>query len=74
MTELKCDFSYDLLWKMLIDRRMKKKDLRQKARLSPNVIAKMGRRESVSLETLAKICMALGCDLSDVVRIVPKEV
>ena len=62
-------FSYDKLWKMLMDRRMRKKDLQLSAHISPAVIAKMGRREGVNLETLAKICFALKCDLTDVVEI-----
>ncbi len=67
-----CEYCYDKLWKLLIDRRMKKKDLRQLTHISPAVIAKMGRREAVNLETLAKICIALKCKLSDLVDIVPR--
>lgn len=47
-------FSYDKLWHKLIDLKLKKKDLQKQANLSPSVIAKMGRGESVNLETLAK--------------------
>ena len=67
-----CEYSYDKLWKLLIDRRMKKKDLRQMTHISAAVIAKMGRREAVNIETLAKICIMLECKLSDLVDIVPK--
>ena len=63
--------SYDRLWKMLIDRRMKKKNLQAAAHISSAVIAKMGRREPVSLETLVKICRTLHCELEDIVRIIP---
>lgn len=70
--DVPCDYCYDKLWKLLIDRRMKKKDLRQLTHISPAVIAKMGRREAVNLETLAKICIALKCKLSDLVDIVPR--
>lgn len=56
---------------MLIDRKMKKKDLRAATHLSPAVIAKMGRDEPVSLETLALICRVLGCRLDDIVEISP---
>ncbi|MGN0179357.1 MAG: helix-turn-helix domain-containing protein, partial [Monoglobaceae bacterium] len=52
-------FSYDKLWHKLIDLKLKKKDLQKQANLSPSVIAKMGRGESVNLETLAKICLVL---------------
>ena len=47
---------YDKLWKMLIDKRMNKTDLKDKAGISFNVLAKMGKGESVSLESLHKIC------------------
>ena len=63
--------SYDRLWKMLINRRMKKKNLQAVAHISSAVIAKMGRREPVSLETLVKICRTLHCELEDIVRIIP---
>ena len=62
-------YNYNPLWKLLIDRRMKKKDLQALTSLSANVITKMGRGESVTLETLAKICYALHCQLSDVVEL-----
>lgn len=63
-------FSYDKLWKLLIDRKMKKKDLQSEAHLSSAVISKMGRGEGVNLATLAKICMTLHCGLSDIVELV----
>ena len=66
--------SYDKLWKLLIDKHMMKKDLQRLSSLSSNVITKMGKGESVTLETLAKICIALQCGLSDIVEIHLKEV
>lgn len=66
--------SYDKLWKLLIDKHMMKKDLQKMSSLSSNVITKMGKGESVTLETLAKICIALQCKLSDIVEIHLKEV
>ena len=66
--------SYDKLWKLLIDKHMMKKDLQKASSLSSNVITKMGKGESVTLETLAKICIALQCGLSDIVEIHLKEV
>lgn len=66
--------SYDKLWKLLIDKHMMKKDLQKMSSLSTNVITKMGKGESVTLETLAKICIALQCKLSDIVEIHLKEV
>ena len=63
--------SYNKLWKLLIDRGLIKKDLREMAGLSTNVIAKMGKRGDVSTEVLRKICMALDCKLEDIVEFVP---
>lgn len=65
-------FSYKL-WHKLIDLKLRKKDLQTKASLSPSVIDKMGRGESVNLETLAKIWLVLHCGLSDIVDIILKE-
>lgn len=67
-------FSYDKLWHRMIDLKLKKKDLQQKAKISSNVIAKMGRGESVTLDTIAKICAVLHCSIGDVVDFVPKSV
>ncbi len=61
--------NYNRLWKLLIDKRMMKKDLQKITSLSSNVITKMGKGESVTLETLAKICIALQCGISDIVEI-----
>lgn len=63
------EISYNRLWKLLIDRHMKKKDLQKHTGLSSAVIAKMGRNETVHLETLAKICCALECTLAEIVDI-----
>ena len=62
-------YSYNKLWKLLIDKHMMKKDLQKITSLSSNVITKMGKGESVTLETLAKICIALQCGISDIVEI-----
>ncbi len=61
--------SYNRLWKLLIDKPMMKKDRQKISWLSSNVITKMGKGESVTLETLAKICIALQCGISDIVEI-----
>ncbi len=63
--------SYNKLWKLLIDRGLIKKDLREMAGLSTNVIAKMGKNGDVSTEVLRKICKALDCRLEDIVEILP---
>ncbi len=57
--------SYSKLFKLLIDKKMKKKDLMQAAGISPSSMAKLGKDEYVSLEVLAKICRALSVDIGD---------
>lgn len=61
--------SYDKLWKLLIEKKIKRSDLKKLAGISFNAIAKMGKNEHVSLETLEKICSALDCDISEIVEI-----
>lgn len=58
--------SYDKLWKMLIDKKMKKYQLREKAQISSNSVAKLGKNEFVSMEVLMKICETLNCDIGDI--------
>lgn len=65
--------SYNKLWKLLIDRNMTKTELRKKAGLTTNVIAKMGKNQSVQLETLYKICEVLECNLDDVSEVISDE-
>ena len=65
--------SYKKLWKLLIDKGMLKKDLREAAGLSTNVIAKMGQGEDVSTEALRKICHALNCDITDIVEFIDEN-
>ena len=60
--------SYKKLWKLLIDKDMKKEDLRIKAGLSTNTIAKLGKNENVNTDMLVKICVALDCDISDIME------
>ena len=61
--------SYNKLWKLLIDRGMKKKDLRQISGISTGTLAKLGKNENVSTDILVKICEALKCDVSDIMEI-----
>ena len=63
--------SYKKLWKLLIDRDMKKKDLQAAAEVSPGAIAKLGRNENVTTAVLIKICNALKCDIGDIMEIIP---
>lgn len=65
--------SYNRLWKLLIDRKMKKKDLVEMAGVSWSTIVKMGRDEHVSTDIVVKICVALECDVDEVMEIVPKN-
>lgn len=65
--------SYKKLWKLLIDRDMKKKDLRMLTGISSSTIAKMTKNETVSTDVLIKICSALNCDVGDIMEIVPSE-
>ena len=62
-------YSYNKLWKLLIDNNMKKKDLMEKANLTSTTIAKMGKSEPGSLEALARICVAMNCNIGDIVDI-----
>lgn len=65
--------NYKKLWKLLIDKEMKKKDLAELAGISNTSIAKMGRNENVTMEVLVKICKALKCDIGDIVEITREE-
>ena len=61
--------NYNKLWKLLIDKKLRKKDLREMAGLSTNVIAKMGKGGDVSTQVLRKICEALDCKIEDIVEL-----
>lgn len=62
--------SYNKLWKLLIDEKMKKKDLGDAAGVSANTLAKMGKNELVSLDVLVRICRALNCDIGDIMEVI----
>ena len=62
--------SYKKLWKLLIDKDMKKKDLQIAAGISASSITKMAKNENISTETLTKVCVALDCDIADIVEII----
>ena len=61
---------YKKLWKLLIDRDMKKKDLQRVAGISAASITKLGKNQNISTEIIQKICMALQCDVSDIMEMV----
>lgn len=65
--------SYKKLWKLLIDKDIKKKDLSTMAGVSPATITKMGKGGHVTTEVLVKICTALACKMEDIIEIVPDK-
>ena len=65
--------SYDKLWKLLIDKKMNRTDLKNTAGVSFKVLAKMSRNEFVSLESLCKICTVLACDIGDIMEFTENE-
>ena len=65
--------SYKKLWKLLIDKDMKKKDLEELANVSNYTITKLAKGENVNVNVLIRICTALNCTMADIMAIVPKE-
>ena len=65
--------SYKKLWKLLIDKNMKKTDLQYVAKISAGSLAKLGRNETVSMNILMRICTALSCDVGDVIEFIPRN-
>lgn len=69
--ELKTQFSYNPLWKMLIDRGLKKRELQEMSDVSAASIAKLGRNENVTTEVLLRICESLDCNIQDIMERIP---
>lgn len=69
--ELNTQFSYNRLWKMLIDRNIQKQELQKMSEVSAASIAKMGRCENVTTDVLLRICEALDCKVEDIMERVP---
>ena len=67
------EYNYNKLWKLLIDKKMIKKDLMEKTGITSSTMAKMGKNKSVSMDVIGKICVALDCNIGDVVDIIRKE-
>jgi DNA-binding Xre family transcriptional regulator len=67
------EVSYKNLWKLLIDKDMKKKDLLATAGISWASITKLSKGETVSMEVLMKICKALDCNIGDIMDLIPEE-
>ncbi|MBO5112000.1 MAG: helix-turn-helix transcriptional regulator [Lachnospiraceae bacterium] len=65
--------NYNKLWKMLIDLNMSKTQLRKRAGVTTNALAKMGKNENVSTEVLCKICNVLSCQIEDIMELVETE-
>lgn len=65
--------SYKKLWKLLIDKDMKKKDLRIATGITTTALAKLGKNEHVNTEILAKICKVLDCNIEDIVEVVEEN-
>lgn len=65
--------SYNKLWKLLIDKRMKKIDLMNAANIGTTTLSKLGKDQQVSMEVLLKICKVLDCNIGDIVDVVPGE-
>ena len=64
---------YKKLWKLLIDKEMMKKDLRDQSGITTNALAKLGKNEHVSTQILEKICRVLDCNIEDVCEFVDDE-
>ena len=67
------DVSYNKFFKLLIDRKMKKKDICKLSGVGTSTMAKMAKDENVSLDVLVRICRALNCTIDDILDILPAE-
>lgn len=65
--------SYNKLWKKLIDENMMKVDLRDRAGITTNALAKLGKNEHVSTQVLEKVCKVLHCEIQDIMEFVPDK-
>ena len=70
---LTVEVSYKKLWKILIDKDMKKKDLQAAAGISWASVTKLSKGETVSMEVLMKVCKTLNCDIGDIMELIPTE-
>lgn len=66
-------YSYNKLWKLLIDKDMKKTDLKELTGMGPSTLARLSKNEEVSLKVLGRICKELDCDFADIVEYVKAE-
>ena len=68
------EFSYNKLWKLLIDKKMKRIDLMEATGIGTSTLSKLGKDQYVSMEVLVKICKVLNCNIGDIVDVVRTEV
>ena len=66
-------YSYNRLWKLMIDKQINKTTLRREAGITSNAMAKLGKDQPVNVEVLAKICRVLNCTVDDIMEILPDE-
>lgn len=66
-------FSYNKLWKLLIDKKMNKVTLRDAIGITPSTLAKLSKDQNVSMDVLGKICQELSCDIGDIVEYIKKQ-
>ena len=67
------EISYNKLWKQMIDHNLNKTQLKEKARISTNAVAKLGKNKAVSMETLEKICSTLNCNIGDIMEFIDEK-
>lgn len=65
--------SYNKLWKLLIDKKLKKKDLVNMSQISTSTLAKMSKEQQVSMDVISRICISLECNIGDIMDILPDE-
>lgn len=65
--------NYNKLWKLLIDKNMNKQDLRKATGISSASIAKLGKGENITTDVLLRICVALDCDITDIMELAPNN-
>ena len=65
--------SYDKLWKLLIDKKMNKTQLCERAKISTNAMARLGRNEDVRVEVLTRICLELGCSMDEIMEVLTEK-
>ena len=66
------DVSYNKLFKLLIDKRMRKTEFAKQVGISPNTLAKLSRNETVSMDVIVRICRYLECSVDDIMEVLPE--